>query len=279
MRVLFVSNRQLLHPPSEEFRSGTLLIDLVGKPYPVDLSSITRSPVLEDYVSLECEFHFERIISDNLFSLLDFEKQLCGSKTLNDIPPAANVEPECRKSLTAIQTLRKLAGETAGGTLEPYLIGLFHYMVQPLLVYDPLIHLTRYQTARLIHRLMAASLVLTQVAMLAGDDEQVSASPKQEDGLKIIEVSREVTVDGREIRLTQTEFKLLLYLHKNANRLCSREDILSEVFELKGSASKSDKGLLNTHIDRLRKKVNINPAKHNYIVTIRGEGYMLNIKP
>jgi DNA-binding response OmpR family regulator len=260
-------------------RSGALLIDMEGKPYPVDLSSITRSPVLEDYVSLECEFRFERIISENLFSLLDFEKQLCGSKTLNDFPPAANVEPECRKSLTAIQTLRKLAGEAGDGSLEPYLIGLFHYIVQPLLVYDAQIHLARYQTARLIHRLMSASLVLSQIERLAGDDEKVGTDKKQEDGLKIIEASREVTVDGREVRLTQTEFKLLLYLYKNANRLCSRDEILSEVFELKGSASKSDKGLLNTHIDRLRKKVNINPAKHNYIVTIRGEGYMLDLKP
>ena len=257
--------------------SGVLLIDPEGRTYPVDLSSVTRSPILEDFASLECEFHFDRIPSDNLYSLLDFEKQLCDSKTLNDQLSAVNVEPECRKSLTAVQTIRRLAGKTEGSALEPYLIGLFHYMVKPLLVYDPQVHLARYQTAQLVHRLLASSLVLTQIQGLGGDPEP-GAEPATSDGLKVNEASREVSVDGREVRLTQTEFKLLLFLYKNPNRLCSREEILTEVFEIKGSASRSDKGLLNTHIDRLRKKVNLNPAKHNYIVTIRGEGYMLELK-
>lgn len=258
--------------------ASSLLVDQESRLYPTDLSSITRSPILEDYVSMECEFHFDRISSDNLLTLWDFEKQLGKSKTLNDLLPAGNVESECRKALAAIQTIRKLAAEIAGDALEPYLIGLFHYIMKALLRYDPQLYLPKFQVAQLVHRLLAASLVIAQIEKLRGDEDGSSADPTEEAGLQINESSRKVSVDGREVGLTQTEFKLLLYLHKNPNRLCSREEILSKVFEIKGTPTKSDKGLLNTHIDRLRKKIDLNPAKHRYIETIRGEGYLLDLK-
>ncbi len=256
----------------------SLLIDQECHVYPTDMSSITKSPILEDFISIECEFHFDRISTNNLLTLWDFEKQLGESKNLNDILPAGNVEPECRKALAAIQTIRKLAAETAGNNLEPYLIGLFHHTIKTLLLYDPQLIPTKYQAAQLAHRLMAASLFIAQIEKLRGDEDGSSVDPSEDDGLQINEASREVSVDGREVQLTQTEFKLLLYLHKNPNRLCSRGEILSEVFEIKRSPTVTDKGLLNTHIDRLRKKIELNPAKHQYFVTIRGEGYRLNLK-
>ena len=258
--------------------SKSLLIDEECHVYPTDMLSITKSPILEDFISIECEFHFDRIRTNNLLTLWDFEKQIGESKRLNDILPTGGLDPECRKALAMIQTIRKLAAETASDTLEAYLIGLFHHTMKTFLLYDPQIIPAKYQARQLTHRLMAASLFITQIEKQMRDENGPSVDPSEDNGLQINEASREVSVDGRVVPLTQTEFRLLLYLYKNPNRLCSREEILSKVFEVKGTPTKSDKGLLNTHIDRLRKKIEINPAKHQYFVTIRGEGYRLDLK-
>lgn len=258
--------------------ASSLLIDQECHVYPTDMLSITRSPILEDFISIECEFHYDRISTINLITLWDFERQLCESKSLNETVLAGNVELECRKTLTAIQAVRKLAAETTGDNLEPYLIGLFHYTMKSLLLYDLLLIPVKYQAAQLVHRLIAASLLIVQIERLGGNEDGSIVGPGEDDGLQINEARREVSVDGRDTQLTPTEFKLLLYLFNNPNRLCSREEILSKVFDIKGTPTKSDKGLLNTHIDRLRKKIELNPAKRQYFVTIRGEGYLLNLK-
>jgi len=261
-------------------RTSSLLIGQESCVYPTDIASITKSSVLDDFISIECEFHFETIDSTNLLTLRDFENQLSESKSLKDTLATGNVEPECRKALTVIQSVRKLAAETAGDILEPYLTGLFYYTLKMLIDYDLQIIPTKCQTVHLVHRLMAASLFITQLEKHKKNIDGAGSVDSGEDAeLQINEASREVFVDGRKVQLTQTEFRLLLYLYKNPNRLCSREEILSKVFDVKGTATKSDKGLLNTHIDRLRKKIELNPAKNQYFVTIRGEGYRLILKP
>jgi len=255
-----------------------LLIDQEGRVYPTDMSSLVESHILEDFVSMECEFHFDRFVISNLYTLWDFEKQLGESRSLSELLPIGNVEPECRKGLAAIQTLRKVASEKTGCALEPYLISLFYYTLKPLLEYDPQTRLAKYQIIQLAHRLVAASMFISQIERGKGGGNDANMETNEEYGMRVSEASREVFIDGRQVRLTQTEFKLLLYLYKKPNCLCTWEEILSEVFEIKGSSTKSDKGLLNTHIDRLRKKIDLNPARHRYIVTIRGEGYLLDRK-
>jgi DNA-binding response OmpR family regulator len=259
--------------------SRSLLIDEQGQVHPTDLSSITRSPLLEDFISMESEFHFERIISSNLLSRWDLEQQIAEAQTLNDTLTVGNVEPECRKALAAIQSIRKLAAEATGEALEPYLIGLFHHVLKKIVQFDPEICLAKYQVVQLIHRLLLASIILTQITRRHANGAEANLNPGQDAGLKINTNSHEVNVDGRIARLTQTEYKLLTYLYENPNRLCTRKEILAEVFNIKESTTENDKGLLNSHLDRLRKKIDLNPSKHRYIVTIRGEGYMLDLKP
>jgi DNA-binding response OmpR family regulator len=257
---------------------SSLLIDQNGRVFPTDMASTTQSPLLEDFVSLECEFHFDHIKSSNLLTLWDFEKKLGKAQNLNSIFVVKDVEPECRKSMTMIQTIRMLAAEKNGPNLEPYLIGLFHYVVHGLLHYDPQRYLPKREIAQLVHRLLVASMLVSQIDNLRRGAAAPNPNAARRSGVQINESSREVWVDDRELHLTQTEFKLLLCLFHNPNQLCSREDLLIKVFEIKETPTKSYKGLVNTHMDRLRKKVDINPTEHRYIVTIRGEGYKLDLK-
>jgi DNA-binding response OmpR family regulator len=82
--------------------------------------------------------------------------------------------------------------------------------------------------------------------------------------------ARTVTNAGAEIELTATEFDLLVYLAENSGRAFSRTQLLNAVW---GYASNGYEATVNTHINRLRAKIEADPVDPKYILTVRGIGY------
>jgi two-component system alkaline phosphatase synthesis response regulator PhoP len=80
----------------------------------------------------------------------------------------------------------------------------------------------------------------------------------------------EATFDDRPVRLTAHEFKMLQLFVKNAGRVISRGEILSEVFGYEGDPHTRT---VDTHILRLRQKLEKNPNRPVHIRTLRGSGY------
>ncbi len=78
--------------------------------------------------------------------------------------------------------------------------------------------------------------------------------------------------DGEELSLTKTEFRLLCELAASAGRMLSRELLLERVW---GYDYFGDGRLVDVHVRRLRKKIEVDPAHPRYVVTIRGLGYKL----
>ncbi len=94
------------------------------------------------------------------------------------------------------------------------------------------------------------------------------SSSKTSFGPVIIDHKRHrVDVDGQEVMLTATEFKLLDFLVQKTGAVVSRDQILDAVF---GYSSEVYDRTVDAHIKSLRKK--LGPAK-DYIETIRGFGY------
>ena len=91
--------------------------------------------------------------------------------------------------------------------------------------------------------------------------------------LEIRPVEGRVLRDGDEIALTKTEFQLLNHLALHPNRLWSRDQLLEHVW---GYAYQGDGRLVDTHIARLRAKVEPDPANPEIIQTVRGLGYRLS---
>ncbi len=90
-------------------------------------------------------------------------------------------------------------------------------------------------------------------------------------GLEIELAAHRVLVEGREVQLTPTEFKLLATLARNRGRLMSTQALLSEVW---GSAHRSDAPLLRAHVANLRHKIEGGQGKvWLYIKTEPGLGY------
>jgi DNA-binding response OmpR family regulator len=88
--------------------------------------------------------------------------------------------------------------------------------------------------------------------------------------------SHEVTVNDRSVRLTTKELKLLQYFLENENRVISRQELLSEVWEMNGNLQTR---AVDQFIARLRKIIEIEPADPQHLLTLRDAGYRFVTNP
>lgn len=91
------------------------------------------------------------------------------------------------------------------------------------------------------------------------------------DDLAIHPSSQLVTRGGETIQLTQREYELLLYLAKRANQVCTREDILRQVWDFDFHTGTN---VVDVYILHLREKID-RGRKTKLLRTVRGAGYML----
>ncbi len=84
--------------------------------------------------------------------------------------------------------------------------------------------------------------------------------------------SHRVTVADRDVRLTPSEFKVLVMLAEEPNRVFSRWQIMEQLWDATyvGTARAAD-----VHVSNLRRKTEDDPGKPRRIVTVRGFGYKL----
>lgn len=88
--------------------------------------------------------------------------------------------------------------------------------------------------------------------------------------------SHEISLAGRRMELTPTEFALLRYLASQADRPVGKEELLQEVW---GYADAENSNLVELAIRRLRTKIEEDPSRPKRLVTMRGIGYRLNSMP
>ena len=89
--------------------------------------------------------------------------------------------------------------------------------------------------------------------------------------LRITPAAGEVTLAGTPVPLTRTEFRLLSELAGEVGRVLSRSQLLSRVWEYEFG----DERLVDVHVGRLRRKIEVDPAEPRHLVTVRGLGYKL----
>ncbi len=90
------------------------------------------------------------------------------------------------------------------------------------------------------------------------------------DSLTIIPEKRRVTINTTSIDLTAKEYDLLLYFVKHPGRVFNRSQLLDSVW---GYGHDGYEHTVNSNINRLRAKIEKNPAKPEYILTVWGVGY------
>ena len=93
-------------------------------------------------------------------------------------------------------------------------------------------------------------------------------------GLEIDIAGHEIRSDKSIIPVSAKEFQLLTILAKNPNRVFHQDHLFDLVW---GAEDLGDTRTVAVHISNLRKKIEPNPARPRYILTVRGVGYKFNI--
>ncbi len=81
--------------------------------------------------------------------------------------------------------------------------------------------------------------------------------------------AKQVAVEGKAVKLTALEFKLLSCLIHNKNRVVSKQELFEKVW---GDSFTGD-GTLNVHIRKIREAIERDPGSPEYILTVWGDGY------
>ena len=90
-------------------------------------------------------------------------------------------------------------------------------------------------------------------------------------GLEINEETVEVTVDGKPVKLTPIEYKILLLLAKNPGRVFSAEEIYERVWQEKAVGTDT----VMVHVRNIREKIELDPKNPKYLKVVWGVGYKI----
>jgi two-component system response regulator RegX3 len=113
--------------------------------------------------------------------------------------------------------------------------------------------------------------VLRRAGKNAGD-QPITLGDIRFDGRQLVAECR-----GRTVEITRREMDIVVYLHRNSDRIVSRKELLTEVWQY------ADAGIetrtVDIHMLKLRKKIAALAENAAFITTIRGEGYRLEPEP
>ena len=90
-------------------------------------------------------------------------------------------------------------------------------------------------------------------------------------GLEINEDAVEVTMDGKPVKLTPIEYKILLLLAKNPGRVFSSEEIYERVWQEKAINTDT----IMVHVRNIREKIELDPKNPKYLKVVWGVGYKI----
>jgi two-component system KDP operon response regulator KdpE len=116
-------------------------------------------------------------------------------------------------------------------------------------------------------------LARIRVALRHARAQRASDDPVLEVGaIRVDQGRHEVTVDGKQVHLTPTEYRLLALLARNAGKVLTHRQLLQEVW---GPRNTHQTHYLRVHMAALRRKVEADPARPRWIATEPGVGYRL----
>lgn len=109
----------------------------------------------------------------------------------------------------------------------------------------------------------------TNYSKIAANDQTDEDNVIKIGGIELNDANKEVLVDGKSVRITPIEFKILHLLMKNPNRVFSIEEIYEKVW----NEPAYNPDTVTVHIRRIREKIEINPKEPKYLKVVWGIGY------
>jgi DNA-binding winged helix-turn-helix (wHTH) protein len=263
----------LMSPTLGDLRADTILVDGNGRTWLSDFSELAEGPILADFAALETSIKFDLAEGENLVDLHEFEQLLMAPERLDGRMETGPVS--LRKAMSVIQRVRSLAVSVCGDDFRQYLLALAYHAIRRILSYEAEIKRARRDVLPAVHACLSLGVILDRLSKL--NPEGNPTMNQRSSSLDVDEVNRQVFVDGQVAALSPTEFNVVHYLWQRAGQLCSRAALFEAVYGQpyqQGKAA-SDDAQLNMLIKRVREAIELNPANPQYLVTKRGEGFIL----
>lgn len=124
-----------------------------------------------------------------------------------------------------------------------------------------------YVTKPFSHRELLARI---RAVLRRGQEVELVPDVVESGGVRMDVERHTVSVDGQNVKLALKEFELLEMLLRNAGRVMTRGQLIDRIW---GADYVGDTKTLDVHVKRLRSKIEKDPAKPQYLVTVRGLGY------
>jgi len=226
--------------------------------------------------NLEAEGYAAQIVGDGeaaLDSLVE-KKEPYDAVILDVMLPGVNgftVVSELRKAKNFVPVLILTARGRPEDVLEGFAAGADDYLPKP---FELPIFLARLQ-GLLRRNAWTRSVHAEETDVVAGGKAEDSVPAANGDsftfnGKTIDFAALELRAGGTTIHLTLMEAKLLRHLIQNQGRTVSRKSILEDVW---GLCEDTDTRAIDNFIVRLRRYIEKDPAKPQYLLTVRGVGY------
>jgi beta-N-acetylhexosaminidase len=94
--------------------------------------------------------------------------------------------------------------------------------------------------------------------------------------LRVDANTRRVFIDGKELALSGEQYRLLAFLSQNAGRVCTKDEVVSSVWPDIEAAGVSEEAI-DSLVHRVRERLRQAGAVRQFIVTVRGQGYRLDL--
>ncbi len=222
----------------------------------------TRILVVDDELSIIkflranlVDKRYEVLVAMNGVEALEtFEKELPDLMILDIMMPKMNGFEVCRRlrEWSQVPIIMLSARGDESDKVKCLDLGADDYITKPFGASELIA-----RVKAVMRRTETAATIPTQPSFTSGD-------------LQINFVKRQVTIAGKEVKLTPTEYSLLQELALNAGKVLTHIHLLNKVW---GPEYREEREYLHVFIRRLRAKIEPAPTNPRYIVTVPGVGY------
>ena len=208
---------------------------------------------------LDCE---ARLVADGVSGLAEAQEGRYDLVVLDLMLPRLDGLQICRRLRAAEQHTPILMLTAKSSELDRVLgleLGADDYLTKP------------FSLLELAARLKGMFRRAEQLAAVKAAAAAAPSSARIEvEGLTIDVERHEARVGGRPVELTAKEFELLVYFARSPGRVFTRTQLLDQVW---GYSHSGYEHTVNSHINRLRNKIERDPANPDFIQTVWGVGY------
>ncbi|AJE66469.1 XRE family transcriptional regulator [Corynebacterium glutamicum] len=207
---------------------------------------------------------FDTIIAgDGPTALVEFSRNEIDIVLLDLMLPGMSGTDVCKelRSVSTVPVIMVTARDSEIDKVVGLELGADDYVTKP------------YSSRELIARIRA---VLRRRGVTETEAEELPLDDQILEGGRVrMDVdSHTVTVGGEPVSMPLKEFDLLEYLLRNAGRILTRGQLIDRIW---GADYVGDTKTLDVHVKRLRSKIEEEPSRPRYLVTVRGLGYKFEL--